>query len=88
MRPSVLAVVATAALALGACGDDDASTATSAVAEAPSTAPVTPTAAASTAAATGASTPVVSPVVSQDRCEANREAGPITYLSGFDFAAT
>jgi NitT/TauT family transport system substrate-binding protein len=38
------------------------------------------------------STADVDPVVAgepfpADRCEANREAGPITYLSGFDFAA-
>lgn len=93
MRLPVLAVLAATSLVatLAACGDDDSSTAVSATA-APSGATTPPGTGPATTAREGGEGGV-SPVVAgepfpEDRCEANRAAGTITYLSGFDFAAT
>jgi NitT/TauT family transport system substrate-binding protein len=74
---------AAAAAALAACADDDDDT------EAVSTAVTTAvTTAAPTAATTAAGSETEADAFPADRCEANRDAGTITYLSGFDFAAT
>jgi ABC-type nitrate/sulfonate/bicarbonate transport system substrate-binding protein len=69
-----LAVAALASFAVS-CGDDDDDAAPTTAASA------LPTAAASPDVVAGEPFP-------QERCDANRAAGTITYLSGFDFAAT
>jgi ABC-type nitrate/sulfonate/bicarbonate transport system substrate-binding protein len=79
IRP--LAVLAVAALALSACGDDDSATATTPPPGAPTTEPSASTSGAPDAGVTAAG-------ISPERCEANKAAGKITYLSGFDFAAS
>jgi ABC-type nitrate/sulfonate/bicarbonate transport system substrate-binding protein len=71
---SVLAV-------LTACGDDDSATATTPSATITTAAPSSPTTAAGDAVLAGKPFPA-------DRCAANKAAGTIRYLSGFDFAAT
>jgi ABC-type nitrate/sulfonate/bicarbonate transport system substrate-binding protein len=86
MRQRALAALATvAALTLAACGDDD------------DTAPDADAAPATTSEAGGATTGntqtdsaevVAGEPFPDARCEANRQAGTIRYLSGFDFAAT
>ena len=84
MRNPMAAVVAGAlALALVAsCGSDDpSSSATSA-----SVAGATTTAAGATTTAAPAAG-ISAAGISQERCDANKDAGTITYLSGFDFAA-
>jgi ABC-type nitrate/sulfonate/bicarbonate transport system substrate-binding protein len=80
MRQRVLpALLATAVLALTACGDDDD-------ADAPDPAPATSGA---PGALPGEDVDVVAgEPFPATRCEANRAAGTIRYLSGFDFAAT
>jgi ABC-type nitrate/sulfonate/bicarbonate transport system substrate-binding protein len=76
MRQRALASVLLAStLVLAACGDDDdesSSPATSSAAS-PATEPVAST-------APGAAFP-------EERCEANRAAGTVTFLTGFDYAA-
>ena len=81
---ALLPLVGLIALALPACGgDDDSADATSLTPATPTTAttPTTPTTSDDLAVIAGEPFP-------QARCEANRAAGTITYLSGFDFAAT
>ncbi len=80
---TLLPLLGLLALVLPACGsDDDTADATT---ETPTTPPA-PTAA-TTAAAEDLTVAAGEPFP-QARCEANRDAGTITYLSGFDFAAT
>jgi ABC-type nitrate/sulfonate/bicarbonate transport system substrate-binding protein len=91
---SAAALIAGTALLLTACGDDDASSAdTQPVGTAsPATTSGDTNADDATATTDGAPdgvTPVaVGEPFPEDRCEANRAAGTITYLTGFDFAAT
>jgi ABC-type nitrate/sulfonate/bicarbonate transport system substrate-binding protein len=66
---------------LAACGDDSDSSTTTVAGSA--TAPTSAGSAPSTTTAAGVSAQGISP----ERCAANRKAGKITYLSGFDFAA-
>jgi ABC-type nitrate/sulfonate/bicarbonate transport system substrate-binding protein len=73
-RRALFPVAVVAAVLLPACGgDDDAAT------------PTAPTASGSTGLGVGG---VTADGISPERCAANRAAGTITYLSGFDFAAT
>jgi NitT/TauT family transport system substrate-binding protein len=90
--------------ATAACGSDDDAVVDSTTASTPSTVASTPASTvATTPASTVASTTVASPTVQPGatpsdvvaheafpaaRCDANRAAGTITYLSSFDFAAT
>jgi NitT/TauT family transport system substrate-binding protein len=69
---------------LVACGDDDEATATTA------TTAIAPTTGATATTSTGGDELAVTAgdPFPAARCEANRAAGTITYLSGFDFAAT
>ena len=68
------AATTVAALLLAACGNSASSS--------PDTsAPASSTSAAASAVTAGAAFPA-------DRCAANKAAGPITYLSSFDFAAS
>ena len=81
MRTRHLSVLVTAAVVLGACGGSGAADDTD-----PTTARSDDSAAAST------SQPGIPDVVAgepfpDERCEANRAAGTITYLTGFDYAA-
>jgi ABC-type nitrate/sulfonate/bicarbonate transport system substrate-binding protein len=77
MRQRAHFIVALAAtLVVASCGDDDDATSTDTSTTVATTAP-----AFAEEVAAGAPFPA-------SRCEANRAAGPITYLSGFDFAAT
>ena len=93
IRPLVLAAAATG-LVLSACGSSKGSSAgTTAAAGTTAVAAASTTAAASATTASPATTAAAAPGVttdgiSADRCAANRKAGKITYLSGFDFAAT
>jgi ABC-type nitrate/sulfonate/bicarbonate transport system substrate-binding protein len=86
MRQRALIVLAAALLTVAACGGDDdtTSSASSPSPSAPATTDATdsaPTTDASAALANGQPFP-------PSRCEQNRAAGTIRYLSGFDFAAT
>ncbi|HEX9258749.1 MAG TPA: ABC transporter substrate-binding protein, partial [Acidimicrobiales bacterium] len=76
-RRTLLALTTAAAL-LAACGDDNGSSAST------TAAPTTTSAGATSTTAPGVS----ADGISADRCEANKKAGKITYLSGFDFAAS
>ncbi|MET0460463.1 MAG: hypothetical protein ABW195_14525, partial [Ilumatobacteraceae bacterium] len=100
-RRTLIALTALVPVLLVACGDDDdaspgtaASTdGTAATSATSATAAPTDGAATDSAPTSGASGSDVSPVVAgepfpEDRCAANEAAGTITYLSGFDFAAT
>lgn len=88
-HPAVAIAVTTLVIALAACSDDDSSSPTTG-----SDAPASTTATSAEASSpTSAGSGGVSPVVAgepfpEDRCAANEAAGTITYLSGFDFAAT
>jgi NitT/TauT family transport system substrate-binding protein len=82
--------IATVAVALAAsltiasaCGDDNKAASSTAAAAAAAT-----TAATSAGATPGLVGSVTATGISADRCAANKAAGKITYLSGFDFAAT
>ena len=96
VRPFVLA--AAAGLVLSSCGSSGGSSAGPAATAAATTvapvgttaAPPAPTTAAATTAAptTTAANGVTTAGISAERCAANKKAGKITYLSGFDFAAT
>lgn len=96
--PHRLALTAAgAALVLAACGSSDSSgsadtTGAATSAAATTAAGATTTAGAATTAGSTATTAAASGVttagISADRCEANKKAGKITYLSGFDLAAT
>ena len=71
-----------------ACGDDDDSSATT---DAPSSsvdAPPVPTDPSSTDPSSDGSDVVAGEAFPDARCEANRAAGTISYLTGFDYAAT
>ena len=85
-RAPLLALVPLLALA-AACGDDDTpDTGSTTVPESvPASTPAT-----DPGPATGGPIPdlVAGAPIPPERCEANRAAGTITYLSGFDFAAT
>jgi ABC-type nitrate/sulfonate/bicarbonate transport system substrate-binding protein len=70
---------------LGACGDDD-DDAGAATSPASTPAATTGTSAATTAAPAGGEV-VAGAAFPPERCEANRAAGTITYLTGFDYAA-
>ena len=73
-----IAVVLAAALTLAtACGGDNQASSSSSTAA--------PSSAGGTAGLVGS---VTNTGISPDRCAANTAAGKITYLSGFDFAAT
>jgi NitT/TauT family transport system substrate-binding protein len=98
-RTVALALAGVAAVTLPACGSSSskaASTTATAAAAPTSAASPTSAAAAATSAATTAAAPttaaaaagVTADGISAERCAANRKAGKITYLSGFDFAAT
>jgi ABC-type nitrate/sulfonate/bicarbonate transport system substrate-binding protein len=89
-----LRLTAAILLTVAACGgddDDDAAPATSSAASEPAAA-TTPADAATTPASGAASTPGDAVASGEPfpaaRCDANRAAGAIRYLSGFDFAAT
>ena len=75
-------LILTAALALAACGTDDTGTATSTTAQ-------TATDSVADTATDSATNPAVvaGEAFPAERCEANREVGTITFLTGFDFAA-
>ena len=95
MRQRALWAVTSAMLVamLVACGDDDeatATTATTAIALTTGANPVAPTTGATATTSTGGDEIAVTAgdPFPAARCEANRAAGTITYLSGFDFAAT
>ncbi len=80
-------------LVLAACGSSSSpqSSATSAAvttAAAPAATTAAPAATTAVAATTTAPTGVTASGISADRCAENKKAGKITYLSGFDFAAT
>jgi len=80
---TIAVAVATLTIASACGGDNTASSGTTAASTAATTA------AATTAAATpGLIGSVTATGISPDRCAANKAAGKITYLSGFDFAAT
>src|SRR5690349_17125151 len=83
----VVAGAVVAALALAACGSDNTSAAPPISAQAP-----TSTAAAPSASSGGATTSTTDPGISstgisKERCDKNKAAGTITYLTSFDFAA-
>ena len=87
----IAAIAASSALILAACGSDNDDAATS-----PSNSTTAPADAADTDAVdtTAAGTPeadtdvVAAETFPEERCAANEAAGTITYLTGFDFAAT
>ena len=87
----IAAIAASSALILAACGSDDDDAATS-----PSDSTTAPADAADTDAVdtTAAGTPeadtdvVAGETFPEERCAANEAAGTITYLTGFDYAAT
>ena len=85
--PSSLALVALVALA--ACGSDDSSTdGTTTGTETGTSADTGSTESSAPAAPAGVSDVVAGEAFPEDRCAANEAAGTITYLTGFDFAAT
>ena len=75
-RPRALPLFSLALLALASCGSDEEAEDTST------------TAVPTTTASADVSSVVAGEPFPADRCEANKAAGKITYLSGFDFAAT
>lgn len=93
-----LAVAGVLGLALAACGSssssgDSASTSagastTAAAGESSTTAAGATSSAPAAGATTTAASGVTAAGISPDRCEANKKAGKITYLSGFDLAAS
>src|SRR5690349_16217598 len=79
---AIIGLAAVALLTIVSCRDDASSSPTAAVATtAPSATASPPTSAAGPAVAAGKPFPA-------DRCAANKAAGTIHYLSGFDFAAS
>jgi hypothetical protein len=89
MRQRALATTLTALALFGAaCGSDDSATTTTAAATEP-TATTAPAAPETTEAADDMSLDVVAgEAFPEARCEANKAAGTINYLTGFDYAAT
>jgi hypothetical protein len=88
-------LAAAALLTVVACGGDDDDTAptvpatvTGAATVPAATGGTTATTAAGTSAPAGGDDVVAGAAFPADRCAANEAAGTITYLSGFDFAAT
>jgi NitT/TauT family transport system substrate-binding protein len=75
-RARLILAAAIAAAVVAACGDDDDDTSSASTAA--------PTADTTASAAPGTAVEAIP----EDRCAANRDAGTIKYLSGFDFAAT
>jgi len=73
------------ALVAAACGDDSGSSSDTSAAASTTTAAATTTSAAATS--TTAASGVTAAGISQDRCDKNKAAGKITFLSSFDFAA-
>ena len=96
MRQTSLVVVAAAAMALAACSDDDSNadppasaTSSASTVETAETAETPPGSSTATSGAGAQGDAVVAgEPFPESRCAANREAGTITYLSGFDFAAS
>ncbi|MEZ5259738.1 MAG: ABC transporter substrate-binding protein [Ilumatobacteraceae bacterium] len=89
-RRARLALTAVAAVAFAACGSDagsDASPSTTTQAPATTTTAETTTEAVASSDA-GAPTTEGVAGIDADRCAENESAGTITYLSGFDFAAS
>ncbi|HEU4841297.1 MAG TPA: ABC transporter substrate-binding protein [Ilumatobacteraceae bacterium] len=85
---AVTGLVAATLLALAACGgDDDDDAASAGVTEPAATSAATP-GSAGAAGTPGGDAVVAGAPFPADRCAANEAAGTITYLSGFDFAAT
>jgi NitT/TauT family transport system substrate-binding protein len=76
-----LAAAAAAAIVLAACGDDDDTSGADTTTVPSGTGEVTTSTSGGADVVAGAPFP-------EARCAANRDAGTITYLSGFDFAAT
>src|SRR4029078_8826332 len=79
-------------IVIAACGDDNASPSSS-VSGASTAAPGSTTPGAPQTTAAPDTVPKISPVEAAklfpaDRCEANKAAGKITYLSSFDFSAS
>jgi NitT/TauT family transport system substrate-binding protein len=83
-RPAAVAALTLSLLVLAACGDDGDGAGGASV----STAAPGDTGTAGTATETTDADVVAGAPFPDSRCEANRAAGTITYLSGFDFAAT
>ncbi len=81
-RARLFLAAAVAAALLAACGDDDDDAAGE------DTTTVTSGTASSTTGTGGGGEVVAGAPFPEARCAANRDAGTITYLSGFDFAAT
>ena len=94
MRLRTAAVLAlTAAVAFAACGSDDDSTdstqsTTAATTDSTTSATTDSTTAATTDTAGDTTAVVAGEAFPDDRCAANEAAGTITYLTGFDYAAT
>jgi NitT/TauT family transport system substrate-binding protein len=85
---ALLVLAASALLVVAACGDDDDA---APLPTASSAAPTTTTAGSATSSATttaGGEALAAGQPFPASRCEQNRAAGTIRYLSGFDFAAT
>lgn len=89
-RTLIAALAASVALIAVSCGDKKESTTTTDAA-ATTQAPATTAAASETTAADSTPTTEAAGVseagISPERCQANKDAGKITYLSGFDYAA-
>lgn len=85
-----LALALVAGVALAACGSDDSSTDDSSTSDASTATSTDASTAESTApeSTVGGSDVVAGEAFPDDRCAANEAAGTITYLTGFDFAAT
>jgi ABC-type nitrate/sulfonate/bicarbonate transport system substrate-binding protein len=82
----VMAGALVAVLGLAACGSDNSLSAPPS--EAPTTAAATTTSAAGGGGTTTTTDPGISASgISKERCDKNKAAGPITYLTSFDFAA-
>jgi ABC-type nitrate/sulfonate/bicarbonate transport system substrate-binding protein len=85
-----LALALVAGVALAACGSDDSSTDDSSTSDESTATSTDASTAESTApeSTVGGSDVVAGEAFPDDRCAANEAAGTITYLTGFDFAAT
>ena len=87
---TTIALVTTLAVtvAITACGSDADSTTTDTVITTGGSEPVEPIATDDDAGSASVSAVVAGDTFPDDRCAANEAAGTITYLTGFDFAAT
>ena len=91
MRQRAVSLLLSLLVAVSACSGDDDAGADATTTPPSTTGSSTPGTPSSTTAAGGAGGDVAVTAgqpLPAARCEANREAGTITYLSGFDFAAT